>query len=128
MLSCQGDLAEPLELEERVGGLRRRHHPTSCLARSATCSGVKPNSLHHGVAGRRGAEAIERDERAARTDPAVPAERRAGLDGDARGDRRRQDALAILRRLCSSNSSQDGIDTSRTRTPLLAQQRLGGRR
>ena len=43
-----------------------------------------------------GAEALHRDDVAVVADPAVPAERRGGLDGDARADRRRQHAVAVV--------------------------------
>ena len=81
-----GRLAESLQLEERVGGRRRRHHPvaTRRAARSATCSAVKPNSFITRAAG---AEAPKRSSVTTSPrgpDPAMPAERHAGLDREPR--------------------------------------------
>src|SRR5690349_23375954 len=41
------------------------------------------------------AEVVETDDRALVTDPAIPAHRHAGFDGDPRTHRRRQDGLAV---------------------------------
>ena len=61
--------------------------------------GGDPKRLHHLGPGCREAETLDRDHRALRPHPAIPAERHARLDADARGHRGREDLLAVRRRL-----------------------------
>ena len=68
-------------------------------ATSATWATVKPKLLEDRRGGGRGAEMLEADHGAVEADPAVPAERGAGLDADPRPHGRRQDRVAVARRL-----------------------------
>src|SRR5207249_9985461 len=55
-----------------------------------------PQILQCDVAWRRGAEAVEADHVAFRTDPSIPALPHAGFDGQPSGDRWRQNFVAIV--------------------------------
>ena len=76
----------------------------------------EPELLEDRAGGRRRAEVVEPDDRPLVADPALPAERDAGLDADALADARRQDRVAV-RLVLGLERSQQGSDTTRGRMP-----------
>ena len=91
--------------------------PVTSRTASTTASGEMPSSRATALPGRRGAEAVDADALPRSPDPALPAERGAGLDRDARRDRRAAAPRRGRPASCWSKSSQHGIETTRTPMP-----------
>ena len=78
-----------------VGMRPRRPSRTTRPGDVGDAVGGEPELLEDRAGRRRRAEVVEPDDRALVADPALPAERDAGLDADPLADGRRQDRVAV---------------------------------
>src|SRR4051795_3542777 len=100
--ACPVD-ARVLAVQRRMVAVRHRERlepPVKALADHAPPDvrdpvRREPELLEDRARGRGGAEVVDPDDRALVADPALPAHRDPGLDGDPLADRRRKDAITI---------------------------------